>query len=273
MALTDCRLRTNSPAVMRSSNDSATSATTRTFFRSNRAPRSFPVPPAPFSAGTSIGRDALNAGAMPKSTPVAHESSSAKSSTHRSIVKSKASGSAPAGGGAARNAAAIPQASAMPAIPPMTASRTLSVSSWRSRRPRLAPSASRTAISRCRAAALESSRLATFAQAISSTAPTTPPSSNAADRICCRGPANASSTRTIATRGRTTSGGAFIRVRKKSWSTGSSSAPACSIVAPGFSRAMPKIQLLVGLFSKSGFCSPEYLARGGRMIACIIIGT
>ncbi len=36
---------------------------------------------------------------------------------------------------------------------------------------------------------------------------------------------------------------------------------------------MPKIQLLLGLFSKSGFCSPEYLARGGRMIACIIIGT
>ena len=62
------------------------------------------------------------------------------------------------------------------------------MSSCRTRRPRLAPSASRTASSRCRAAARDSSRFATFAQAISSTAPTTPPSSSATDRICCRWP-------------------------------------------------------------------------------------
>ena len=45
------------------------------------------------------------------------------------------------------------------------------------------------------------------------------------------------------------------------------------MVAPDFSRPTPESQLLVGCFNRSGFWSPEYLARGGRMIACIIIGT
>ena len=48
-------------------------------------------------------------------------------------------------------------------------------------RPRLAPSAARTAISCCRASARDSSRLATFAHAISSTKPTAP-SSISSDR-------------------------------------------------------------------------------------------
>ena len=77
----------------------------------------------------------------------------------------------------------------------------------------------------------------------------------------------------MAMRGGIAPGGSCRRVRKKSAITGSSSAPACSTVAPGFSRPTPKIQLLLGFFNRSGFCSPEYLARGGRMIACIIIGT
>ena len=48
----------------------------------------------------------------------------------------------------------------------------LSVNIWRISRPRLAPSASRTAISDERAAERASNRLATFAQAIKSTTPT-----------------------------------------------------------------------------------------------------
>jgi hypothetical protein len=58
-----------------------------------------------------------------------------------------------------------------PSAPPMSASTTLSASICRTRRQRPAPSAMRTAISRWRAVARASSRLATFAQAMSSTKP------------------------------------------------------------------------------------------------------
>ena len=54
-------------------------------------------------------------------------------------------------------------------LPPMKPSTTLSSSSCRTTRQRVAPSAMRTAISRARCAERESSRLATFAQAMSST--------------------------------------------------------------------------------------------------------
>ena len=65
-----------------------------------------------------------------------------------------------------------PQASSSPSAPPASESSKLSVSSWRSRRIRDAPSALRIATSLCRAMARESSRFATLAQAISSTSPT-----------------------------------------------------------------------------------------------------
>ena len=60
---------------------------------------------------------------------------------------------------------------AVPRPPPHSASTTLSVSSWRTIRPRPAPSAVRTAISRARAAPRASSRFATLPHAISSTRP------------------------------------------------------------------------------------------------------
>ncbi len=59
-------------------------------------------------------------------------------------------------------------------MPPASDSSRLSNNVWRMMRPRLAPSASRTPISFCRAAARAISRLATLAQAISSTRPTMP---------------------------------------------------------------------------------------------------
>ena len=191
----------------------------------------------------------------------------------RSIEKSKARGSAPGGGGAARNAAIIPHASAMPASPPITrAGRSRSAAAGAAGRgwPR-AQSARRSP-----AAAPRPSTAADWRRSRRRSAAPPPPRRRAAAppiASAAAGPANASSTRTIAMRGGTAPGGAVRRVRKKSAITGSSSAPACSIVAPAFSRPTPKIQLLLGLFSRSGFCSPEYLARGGRMIACIIIGT
>ena len=65
-------------------------------------------------------------------------------------------------------------ASSSPSAPPASERITHSVSSWRTSRPRPAPSAARTAISDSRAAARASSRLATLAQAMSSTKPTAP---------------------------------------------------------------------------------------------------
>ena len=59
-------------------------------------------------------------------------------------------------------------------LPPMTLNTRLSSSSWRTTRQRVAPMAMRTAISCARAVERESIRLATLAQAISSTSTTAP---------------------------------------------------------------------------------------------------
>jgi hypothetical protein len=118
--------------------------------------------------------------------PVNNDSASETSRTRRSIEKSSAIGSAPGGGGAAWNDWIITHATPSPMAPPMSDNSRLSVSSCRTMRVRLAPTASRTASSRCLAAALASSRLAIFAQAISNTAAATPPSSSATACICRR---------------------------------------------------------------------------------------
>ena len=74
----------------------------------------------------------------------------------------------------ARSSRMPTQASAMPSGAETAPSSRLSVSSWRMMRPRPAPRAARTDISRARAVARASSRLATLAQAISSTKVTAP---------------------------------------------------------------------------------------------------
>ena len=66
------------------------------------------------------------------------------------------------------------RASTAPATAPATASSTLSAMSWRTMRPREAPMARRTAISRSRALARASIRLARLAQAMSSTSAVMP---------------------------------------------------------------------------------------------------
>ena len=73
-------------------------------------------------------------------------------------------------------------ASTRPAAAAVSASTVLSVSSWRTMRPRPAPSAVRTAISRPRAAPRASSRFATLPHAIRSTSPTAPSRMNRRDR-------------------------------------------------------------------------------------------
>ncbi len=79
-------------------------------------------------------------------------------------------------------------ASRSPAAPPIIASSVPSVRSCRIRRPRLAPSDRRTAISFWRTAARASRRFATLAHAISSTRPTIPISTPPAATMLSRNP-------------------------------------------------------------------------------------
>jgi len=74
-------------------------------------------------------------------------------------------------GARARKASTPQEANNNPARPPAIDSKRLSVDSCRARRKRDAPRAARTAISRRRPEVLESIRLATFEQAMRSTAP------------------------------------------------------------------------------------------------------
>lgn len=76
------------------------------------------------------------------------------------------------------------KASSMPRSPETAASTRLPVSSCRTIRPALAPTAARRAISRARALLRASERLVTLAAAIRNTRNTAPPSIHSANRDC-----------------------------------------------------------------------------------------
>ena len=121
---------------------------------------------------------ACQAGAMPNSSPVTIVSANANSST---VASMRTSGTGRRFAGITASIASTAHSAASnPAAPPIDDSTRLSTSSCRSSRPRLAPSAVRTAISFCRDAARASSRFATFADAISSTQPTAQSSTTSA---------------------------------------------------------------------------------------------
>src|SRR5713226_1978155 len=127
------------------------------------------------------------AGASPKSSPVRRETPRVKSRTRRSKVISCTRGNCC--GLAATSRRTSPHARVSPSVPPTSESSMLSVRSWRTMRRRPAPSAVRMAISRRRATARASRRLATLAQAISRTRPTTASSTT---RVWRTGPAESS---------------------------------------------------------------------------------
>ena len=77
----------------------------------------------------------------------------------------------------------VQYASSTPAAPPIAASTSPTVSSWRTTRAGLAPSADRTASSRCREPARVSIRFATSTQPMSSTMPTAPISTRSIRRL------------------------------------------------------------------------------------------
>ena len=139
------------------------------------------------SAGTSPGRDACSAGATPNTRPVTNDSASVNSEHAHDRPRTRARGAA-----RRRRRRRLERANDGPresdagaAADRAPTARSRSAAVGRAGRgSRRAPAARR-----ARAAATplcESSRFAMFAHAISSTAPTTPPSSVASDRICCR---------------------------------------------------------------------------------------
>ena len=128
-------------------------------------------------------RDALSAGTSPEMSPLKIASRATNPSDCQSIPASDNRGvSAPS---ADFNTARNRNVKASPNPPPASANTTLSVKSWRNIRPRDAPSETRSAISLERATDRESNRLATLAQAISSTKPTAHNSNISLRRTSC----------------------------------------------------------------------------------------
>ena len=169
-------VRISSPAPASSTMARAISLTTSRlrvlFCRVPEPPRA----PVSFSVALRSAREAWIAGTSPNTMPVRKESSSVNPSTVQSSVTPEPwipiLGMLP---GFKASRARTPEAPmARPSTPPANESSTLSVRSWRTIRPRPAPIAARIAISRDRTPARASSRLATFAQAMSSTAVTAP---------------------------------------------------------------------------------------------------
>ena len=155
-----------------STSASAISQATRVLRR--RPPWVPPVPPGAPSASEPARsvREARSAGKMPKRSPVATESAAVYASTRPSSSKVIQYGTSTPRVETSQCSHQVPTST--PAAPPASAISTLSVSSCRTMRPRPAPSAARTAISRRRAAPRARSMLPTLAQAISSTKPTAP---------------------------------------------------------------------------------------------------
>ena len=117
---------------------------------------------------------------MPKAMPVASDTRAAKASTPPSSAICPVRGVKRPANATSRSSDS--QARRTPSAPPASATSTLSVTSWRSRRPRLEPSAVRTAISRLRRSVRESARFATLADAMISTSSVTPTSTASAER-------------------------------------------------------------------------------------------
>ena len=163
-------VRSSSPAPNSSSTAVVTSPPTSRL-------RSFPPPVTVRLSEARLTGDekvvACHAGATPNRSPTASAASAQNATTRRSNCSVTVPGSRPSGisAGAAWR---IAQPTPIPSVPPIADSTTLSVTSWRTILRRPAPSAARTASSRVRAVARASRRLATLAQQMSSTKPTTP---------------------------------------------------------------------------------------------------
>ena len=127
-------------------------------------------PASPLSADGSERRTICKAGARPNRMLLTMEMARAKTSVRRSSAASSMIDCS--GGKNPGSTSAVQSENSRPSAPPASASTTLSVTSCRSTRARLAPSARRIAISRFRVVALEMTSAARFAHAMRSTRPT-----------------------------------------------------------------------------------------------------
>ena len=162
----------NSPAPMASANDSATCTTTSAL--RNRPDDPVTPRPACLSASFTSTCPACHAGLLPKSMLATTETPAAKSNTVQFTWMSARRGNPTCWAVACVSTRVPANASSSPSAQPADAMTPLSTSSWRTSAVRLAPSAARTAISRCRPMARASSKLATLAHAINRTSETAP---------------------------------------------------------------------------------------------------
>ena len=172
------KVRSSRPAPQSTRTAAATCTDTRPL--RSQPPRRVTLPSADM-ASVRRPRVDCQAGTWPNRTPTANAVSAHAVATRPSNDSLTATGNTPGGtsdGAAAMSAAVTPTATR----PPIDASTRLSVSSCATTRPRPAPSAALTASSRVRPVACARSRLATLAQHISSTNPTTPRSSSDVSR-------------------------------------------------------------------------------------------
>src|SRR5215813_5862474 len=161
----------NNPAPTSNNNDSETCATINPLLKRETAPVARRLCLSEVAKSSFVAR---HAGASPNSTPVSNETNSVNASTRQFTLRVTLLGINPVSLSVSATSALLPHmAKSTPTTPPRPASSTLSVNNCRINRPRPAPTASRTVISALREVARASNRLATLAQAISSTSATT----------------------------------------------------------------------------------------------------
>ncbi len=140
-------------------------------------PRCVPVRAESSRSGVTMSRRAVrSAGASPHTRPPIMVTASANASTRRSGDNSSARRTLVVGSGSRSRAAVATAATTTPPTAPRRKSTSTSVSRCRSSLPRRAPSAARTAISRCRATYRADSIVATLTPAIASTSNAAPSS-------------------------------------------------------------------------------------------------
>ena len=143
------------------------------------------APACSFRVGVKLSRVDCSAGASPKRMPVRSETSSVKARMRRSSLVERLIGASPVGRNLMSNRLAQ-TATSKPEAPPRAESSRLSTMSCRTMRLRPAPSANRIAISFSRPIARASKRLATLAQAIRRTKPTSAINTHSGVENCSR---------------------------------------------------------------------------------------
>src|SRR5215472_8804939 len=192
-----------------------------------------------FRAGVKSTRVPRNAGASPKTIPVATAAANVNSSTRPSMPGPNPNGSSEL---LVKRVtiARVPQiANKMPSAPPTSERKTLSVSSCCMILLRPAPRDSRSAISFCRAVARESSKPATLAHAIRSTIPTAIIRTYNSPEISVVEPVSPDCAGSASTFG-SCSGfeSGFAPLSMSLRKTVLTAACACNLSTPGFSRPM-----------------------------------